>query len=95
MKTITGTLRDGITISGKTHLEFELREPTTDDLFEAEDEAGTDTPLKFNGAVIARTLVRCGTFNGPFTFQMIRKLTRRDYVTLSNAMKEAEKLGEG
>lgn len=95
MKTIKGKLKFGFVIGDKTHLDFEMREPTTSDMFDAEDIAGTDTPLKFNGALIAKTLVRAGDFNGPFTLAMVRKLRQADYVTLRGALLEAEQLGEG
>ncbi|WP_273456393.1 phage tail assembly protein [Nevskia ramosa] len=95
MKTVSGTLKHGLKIGDKTHLEFVMREPTTEDLFEAEDVHGTDTPLKFKGALIARVLVSVGTYTGPFTFGMVRGLKPVDFLTLSEKYAEAEKLGEG
>lgn len=94
-KTVTGTFKRGLKIGEKTHLEFELREPTTADLFDAEDDHGVDTPLKFNGALAARVMTRVGDYTGPVTFAMVRSLSQADYMTLRNKLAEAEKLGEG
>lgn len=95
MKTVKGKLKHGMKIGDKTHFDFEMREPTTADIFDAEDEAGPNTPLKFNGAVIAQILVSVGEFKGPFSLDMIRTLKQADYVILREKMGEAEKLGEG
>lgn len=95
MKTVKGTLKHGLKIGDAVHKDFELREATTADLFEAEDIASPETPLKFNGALIALTLVRVGTFEGPFTLSMIRGLKQADYALLRNKLGEADQLGEG
>ncbi len=95
MANVKGTLKHGLKVGAHTHLEFELREPTTADLFDAEDDHGTDTPLKFSGALIASCLVRIGSFEGPFTFAMVRGLKKADFQILNAAVAEAEKLGEG
>ncbi len=95
MKTVTGTLKHGLKIGDQTHHEYVMREPTTADLFDAEDEHGTGTPLKFKASLIARVLVRVGSFEGPFTFSMVRGLKPADFMTLTESYAEAEKLGEG
>ncbi|WP_293392942.1 phage tail assembly protein [Nevskia sp.] len=94
MQTIKGKLKKGLKIGDKLHFNFELREPSNADVFDAEDEHGIETPLKFNTAVVARILVRIDDYTGPFTFSMIRGLSRFDLKTLTDAMREAEKLGE-
>jgi len=94
MQTIKGKLKKGLKIGEKLHFNFELREPGNADLFDAEDEHGIDTPLKFNTAVVARVLVRVDDYTGPFTFSMVRGLSRTDLKLLTDAMAEAEKLGE-
>lgn len=100
MANYRGKLKHGLVIKDKTYLDFEMREATTADMFDAEDIATNATPLKYVGALIAKTLVRVGDFDagsefkGPFTLQMIRRLHPTDYGVLRDALGEAEKLGE-
>lgn len=92
--TVKGTLKHGLKHGDAVHKDFELREATTGDMFDAEQDAPPDTPLAFNGALMCRQLIRIGTFEGPFTLGIIRKLKAVDYGILRAAQMEADKLGE-
>ncbi|WP_028008683.1 phage tail assembly protein [Solimonas flava] len=92
--TVKGTLKHGLKIGDVVHKEFELREATTGDMFDAEAEVTPNQPLGFSGALICRQLVRIGTFEGPFVLGMLRKMKPTDFALLRAAQLEAEKLGE-
>lgn len=94
METVKGTLQHGMKIGEAVHKDFELREATTGDMFDAEREVAPDQPLGFSGAMLCRQLIRIGTFEGPFTLGMLRKLKPTDFAILRRAQLEAEKLGE-
>lgn len=94
MKTIKGTLLHGLKIDGVAHKEFELREASVGDIFDAENEADITRPLAFNGQMMLRQLVRIGTFEGPFTIGMLRSLKPADYRALRAKQMELESEGE-
>lgn len=91
----TGTLKHGLKFGEETHTDFEIREPTTGNLLDAEEEADASKPLNFSAALLARQLIRVGTFEGPFTTGMIRKLHRADFAILLAAQREVDAQGEG
>ena len=82
-----GTLKDGLLFKEQRQFEFEMRPiQTTGELFDAEVEAnGVENQLAFNGALMARQLVRVGECTGPFTLQQIRSLSPRDWTVLRTA----------
>lgn len=92
--TITGTLQRGLTIAGQVHKDFELREALAEDLFAAEAEVSADKPLGFRNALLARQLVRLGTYTGPFTPAMLGKLSTADFGVLTAKQTELDTLGE-
>ena len=94
MKTVTGILPNGMKIDGVTHREFELREASVGDMFDAENEADVTRPLTFNGQMMLRQLVSVGTFKGPFTMGMLRGLKPGDYRALRGKQMELEIMGE-
>ena len=94
MRTVKGTLKHGMKLGERTLKNFELREASTADLFAAESEAGVDTPLKFNGAMMVRQLVRIDDYEGPFTLGLIASLKTADYSILRAAQMEMDRLGE-
>jgi len=94
MQTITGQLKYGLSLNGETHKDFELREATAADLFAAEDEVSTDSPLKFNAALLCRQITRLGTFDAPITVSLLGKLKVTDFNILRTKQLELEKLGE-
>lgn len=94
MKTVKGTLPHGLKIDGVTHRDFELREATVGDMFDAENDSDVTRPLAFNGQMMLRQLVSVGTFTGPFTMGMLRGLKPADYRTLRNKQMELESEGE-
>lgn len=89
-----GTLKHGLKLGDKTLKHFEMCESSTGDMFAAEAIAGVDTPLKFNGALMTRQLVRIDDYTGPFTIEMIASLSKTDYSILRAAQMELDKLGE-
>lgn len=91
---ITGPLKIGFAINGELHKDFELREATVDDLLDAENEADITKPLNFNAQLLVRQLVRVGTYTGPFSINMIRRLKPVDWRILRSAQGEVDALGE-
>lgn len=84
MKTQTGKLIDGFEYQGKKHTDFVMEAVTSaGDLFDAEIESnGVENQLAFNGALMARQLVRIGDCEGPFTIEQIRVLSPADFQAL-------------
>ncbi|MGI1672230.1 MAG: hypothetical protein K6L74_18165 [Neptuniibacter sp.] len=82
--TITGTLPHGFKYEGTLQTEYEMRKvATAGELFDAEVEAdGAHNQLAFNGALMARQLIRIGSFNGPFSFEQIRSMKPEDFTAL-------------
>lgn len=95
MERITRELRFGMKIGDAVHREFEMREATVEDMFEAEQLVDTSRPLAFNGQMMCRQLVRVGSFEGPFTLGMIRKLRPADYAVLRKAQLDLDVLAAG
>ena len=91
---IFGSLKIGFSISGVLHKDFSLREAIVDDLLSAEDEADVMKPLSFNAQLMVRQLVKVGTFEGPFTEGMIRRLKPADWRILRAAQTEIDNVGE-
>jgi phage FluMu protein gp41 len=95
-----GTLKAGFSIGDLAYTEFELREPTTADLLDAEDHAPAVKPLQYSAELLCRQLVRVTTangsreFRGPFTVAMIRKLPPADFWALRRAQQELDEAGE-
>lgn len=94
MRTVTGKLQHGMTIEGVAHKEFEMREVSTGDLLDAENDAPVSKPLNFATALLTRQLLRIGDFTGPFTVGMLRKLDPVDYWILRDKQTELDRLGE-
>jgi phage FluMu protein gp41 len=91
---IRGTLTHGLLINGIAQREFVLREYITGDIFDAELDVDADKPLAFSAALLVRQLVSIGTFEGPFTINMIRSLHPADFSILRSKQRELEKTGE-
>jgi len=93
-----------ITITGVNYTHFKMRESTVDDMFDAEMElartgGGVHTPLIFNGEMMTRQLLQVsnsqgGTFDGPFTMNMLKSWGPRNYRALRNKQAELDLLGE-
>lgn len=94
MKTVKGTLPHGLKIDGVTHTDFEMREASVGDMFDAENDTDVTRPLAFNGQMMLRQLVRIGDFTGPFTIGMLRSLKTADYRALRGKQMELESEGE-
>ena len=95
MNTVNGTLTYGLKVGEETHKEFVLREPTTGDMFAAEEQVSAERTLAYRGALIAHTLVSLGSEKGPFTLAQIGKLHPTDFSILADAQREVEKKGKG
>jgi phage FluMu protein gp41 len=93
--TAKGTLKHGLKVGkDKPVHEFEMKPvATVKDMFDAEMDAGVDTPLTFNGALMARQLVRIDDYTGPFTLSLIGTLTPADYSILRTAQMELNDAG--
>jgi len=94
-----------IVIADVTYTHFKLREPTVDDMFNAELESasqggGAHTPILFNGHMMVQQLVcvcdehESQSFAGPFTIGMLKKWGTKNYRVLRNNQLEIDKLGE-
>lgn len=94
MENVTGKLVDGFMFKEKKQFEFEMRKiATAGELFDAEVESGgVENQLAFNGALIARQLVRIGDFTGPFGLGHIRKLSPADFGELRAAQGKLNKV---
>lgn len=91
---VEGSLKHGLSIEGVLHKDFVLREATVEDMLDAEHEADVIKPLNFNAQMMARQLVSVGSFKGPFTINMIRRLKPTDWRILRAAQSEVDALGE-
>lgn len=91
---VFGPLKHGLSINGVQHKDFELREALVDDLLDAENEADVTRPLNFNAQLLVRQLVKVGSFEGPFTVGMIRRLKPCDWRILRAAQSEIDDQGE-
>ena len=81
-----GTLKHGLKIGETVHKEFEMRgDVTAQDMFDAEQDTSVNNALTFNGAMMAKQLIRIGTFDGAITLGMIGKLRDVDYSILRSA----------
>lgn len=80
-----GTLRQGITIGGVAHRDFEMKECTLGDMLDAEKDAPVGQALAYTVELVCRQLVRIGDHNGPITAAQLRKLPPDDWETLQDA----------
>ncbi|WP_374279167.1 phage tail assembly protein [Azonexus sp.] len=94
MLTVTGKLPFGMKIGETTHQEFEIREPLVEDMVEAEKTVSPTDLHAFNLEMLARVTVRVGSFEGPFSVGMFRRLKRHDYNALVQGMMQADNLGK-
>ncbi|WP_126456732.1 hypothetical protein [Sulfuriflexus mobilis] len=93
--TAAGKLKHGLKIGDTQPMTDFAMKPvaTAQEMFDAEQEAGVDTPLSFNAAMMARQMVRIGTYEGPFTLGVIGTLSPSDYGILRTAQMEMEQAG--
>jgi phage FluMu protein gp41 len=92
---VSGQLKAGVTISNETHKTFALREATVADILDAENDGDITKPLNFAAQLLLRQLVSIGSFNGPFTLNLIRRMKPIDWRILRAAQTEIDALGEG
>ncbi len=93
--TVIKQLKKPWKVGGQDATDIELREPTVQDLVEAEKEANPAVgPNAFNLALASRTLVRAGSFTGPFVASHFNSMSTRTWYLVREAMQEAEALGE-
>lgn len=79
-----GTLPHGLKLGEQVHKDFELRPLETGHVYDAEDMVDPSKPIKFAGALLCQQLVRIGTFEGPFTLELLRKLKPADVEAMQN-----------
>lgn len=92
----TGTLKHGLKIGEEVHTAFEMRPVmSAQEMFDAEQDASVETPLTFNAALMARQLVRIGSYTGPFTVGLIGTLSPVDYGFLRTAQMKLSNEGNG
>lgn len=94
MSQVKGTLKHGLKIGDVVHRDYVLRESTTADMFDAEDEAPAHKRLAFRGALLARQIVKLGELSGPLEFALIRKLHREDFDQLVDDQVKVDELGK-
>lgn len=93
--TVIKPLKKPWKVGGQDATDIELREPTVLDLVDAEKDANPALgPNAFNVALACRTIVRAGTFTGPFVPGHFNSMGARSWYVVREAMQEAEALGE-
>lgn len=91
---VTGPLKHGLSIDGVIHKTFKMRDSTVSDLLAAEADADVGKPLTFNSQLMVLQLVSVGSFEGPFTMNILLRLKKRDWRILRAAQTELDALGE-
>jgi phage FluMu protein gp41 len=82
-------------LAGAAATEIEVRESTMEDLLEAEKEAHPHmNPHAFRIALATRQLVRAGTYTGPFSVGLFKKMKPRVWAVIAEALEEVDQLGE-
>ena len=93
--TVVKTLKKPWKVGGQDASDIEVREPTVKDLTDAEKESNPALgPNAFNVALACCTMVRAGTYTGPFTPGQFGTMGARSWYEVREAMQEAEALGE-
>jgi phage FluMu protein gp41 len=93
--TVIKTLRKPWTVAGQKVTEVELREPTVKDFIEAEKDGNPNwAPNAYKAALAAQTMVRAGTFTGPFAPSQFGSMSGASWQTVVAGLVEAEALGE-
>ena len=93
--TVIKQLKKPWRVGGQEASDIEVREPTVQDLVDAEKDANPALgPNAFNVALACRTVVRAGSFTGPFVAAHFNVLGARSWYLVREAMQEAEELGE-
>lgn len=94
MPNFTGKFKKGMKVGKEIHMDFVLRPMTTEDMLDAEMEVSSAKPMNYSAELAARQLVRVGTYDGPFTSGMVKKLSPEDFHTLRAGLTEVAMLGE-
>jgi phage FluMu protein gp41 len=94
METVKGTFPIGMKLGETVHADFEVREALVEDMVEAEKDVPPTDLHAFNVQMLCRVVTRVGSFSGPFTPVMFRRLKRPDYHALVQAMMKADDLGK-
>lgn len=90
-----GTLKHGLKFGDQVaQRDFELHEARAGDLMDAELSADLSKALNFSVALLAKQLVKLGTYEGPFTVGLLRDLRGHDLHTLREAQAEFDIVGE-
>ena len=81
-------------VGGKNVREIEVRASTMEDVCDAEREQSPMQPNAFNIQMACRQLVRAGEFTGPFVASHFKPLRPSQFGAITEAMVEADQLGE-
>ena len=93
--TVIKQLPKAWTVAGQKVKEVELREPTLKDMIEAEKDGNPNwAPHAYRAALAAQTMVRAGTFTGPFAPTQFAAMSAASWRVIEAALMEAEQLGE-
>lgn len=89
-----GTLLVGVKVVDSLLKDFQMREPTAGDYFDAEEISPPDRRITYQMALASRCLVRFGDLKGPIPFDVMRRLTPKDMHILSAAIDELTTAGK-
>lgn len=94
-ESIVKTFPRPCTFAGKPVSDFEVREPTVKDIMAAEDDANPQlAPMAYNLALACQTLVRIGSYTGPFAAKQFDSMHPANFYALRKALGEVSELGE-
>lgn len=95
--TLTISLLFGLCIADKKYTSVTLREADVGDMIDAESDVGPGTIVAFSTAMMARQITEVsgpdGTYSGPFTHDMLRRLKPADYRKLRDAQDQLDQMG--
>ncbi|MDZ7920760.1 phage tail assembly protein [Rhodoferax sp.] len=81
-------------VGGKEATEIEVRPATMKDVSEAEQSASAYQPNTFNMQMACLQVVRAGDFTGPFVVSHFANMRPAQFAEITDAMREADRLGE-
>ncbi|SDO76153.1 Phage tail assembly chaperone protein, E, or 41 or 14 [Rhodoferax sp. OV413] len=93
--TATNPLKKKWTVGGTVATDVEFREALVEDLIAAEQDANPNlSPNAYTAALAALTIVRAGTYTGPFGPALFNKMPATNFAVVRETMSEANALGE-
>ena len=93
--TVTKPLKKKWTVGGVVATDVEFREALVKDFIAAEQDANPSlSPNAYTAALAAETIVRAGTFTGPFAPAHFHSMGSQNFAIVRDAIAEASNLGE-